>query len=79
MAKYIYRCPNCKKEREVQHPIKECDTHREICECGKEMGRKPTPFVFGWSSWDRLLDVMDDNYRKARAKSESRNKQRRKT
>ncbi len=37
--RYLYKCDGCKKTREVDHKMSECDTHIEKCECGMNMGR----------------------------------------
>jgi predicted nucleic acid-binding Zn ribbon protein len=40
--RYVYRCVVCMNEKEVEHSMKECDTHKEICECGCSMERAIT-------------------------------------
>ena len=52
MANYLYRCICCNEEKEVSHPMNECDdpspaTLAEItCYCGKVMKRVPQPISF---------------------------------
>jgi len=40
MPVYIYTC-SCGKELELEHSVKQCDTHEAYCNCGKRMSRKP--------------------------------------
>lgn len=28
---YLYRCPKCLTEKEVNHSMEECETHHEMC------------------------------------------------
>lgn len=51
MPTYIYKCVVCKKERAVEHLMKD-DPDIE-CECGAEMRRVPqsTPFKFRGSGF----------------------------
>lgn len=52
MARYQYRCNSCNEEKEVTHPMVECDepgaaTLAEItCYCGKVMKRVPQAVSF---------------------------------
>jgi putative FmdB family regulatory protein len=43
---YVYKCPECGKEKEVVRPA--ADQTIEVCACGVDMKKVPQTFGFNW-------------------------------
>lgn len=73
MARYDYKCKDCKTIREVIHPMAEDPV--VICTvCGGTMRRKPTaPKAIALNATDVLVSWMDENYRRYRARKQGFN------
>lgn len=70
MARYDYRCMECKRIVEIVHPMVE--EPQVICSvCGGDMRRKPTaPRAIALNAQEVLISWMDENYRRYRARKQ---------